>query len=379
MAVYKLFPSQDTTLYSMYPTMNTGIDPINQVSNLNFALSTSPTVARTLIQFETSEIQDLINNKVSGNWEAYIKSFIATGQGVYKATTLEIFPVTESWYNGTGTYLDQPLTTDGANWGSPTIGGGTTWSAGDGITTTSSYSAPYSPVGGGSWYISSSAASGIPQILYPYTQSFTTRNDKDLSVKVTETVHDWYSGSISNNGFILKWDNSIEFNPNIQAQPVLQYYSIDTNTIYPPELEFRWDDYVDNTSGSSITTLSSSNLFIALDENPGQFFPESVNRFRLNVREEYPKRVFQTSSIYTTQHYLPTSSYYAIKDLDTNEYVVDFDTNYTKISADQSSNYFDIYMNGLEPERYYKILIKVDNGSLVQVYDKDYYFKIING
>ena len=61
MAVYKLFPSQDTTLYSMYPTMNTGIDPINQVSNLNFALSTSPTVARTLIQFETSEIQDLIN------------------------------------------------------------------------------------------------------------------------------------------------------------------------------------------------------------------------------------------------------------------------------------------------------------------------------
>ena len=146
MAVYKLFPSQDTSLYSQYPTMNTGIDPINQVSNLNFALSTSPTVARTLIRFETSEIQDLINNRVSGSWEAYIKSFIATGQGVYKETTLEIFPVTESWYNGTGTYLDQPLTTDGANWGSPTVGGGPAWSTGDGTTTTSSYSTQYSPV-----------------------------------------------------------------------------------------------------------------------------------------------------------------------------------------------------------------------------------------
>jgi hypothetical protein len=38
--------------------------------------------------------------------------------------------------------------------------------------------------------------------------------------------------------------------------------------------------------------------------------------------------------------------------------VVDYDTSYTKISCDRISNYFDVYMNGLEPERYYKILIK---------------------
>jgi hypothetical protein len=51
MAVYKIFPYQDTTLYSMFPTMNTGIDPINQISNLNFAIDTQPSVARTLINF----------------------------------------------------------------------------------------------------------------------------------------------------------------------------------------------------------------------------------------------------------------------------------------------------------------------------------------
>ena len=185
-------------------------------------------------------------------------------------------------------------------------------------------------------------------------------------------------GSIHNSGFLLKWENAVEFNSHKQIQPVLQYYSIDTNTIYPPHLEFRWDDYLYSTS-SEINTLSGSSLYINLDENPGEFFPESVNRFRLNVREEYPKRVFQTSSIYTTQHYLPTSSYYAIKDLDTDEYVIEFDTTYTKISADESSNYFDIYMNGLEPERYYKILIQVDNNKGKKVYDNDYYFKIVNG
>lgn len=374
MAVYKLFPEKDTTLYSMYPSMNTGIDPINQVSNLNFAINSSPSVARTLIQFDKTEIQDIIDTKVTGTWEAYVKSFIANAQGVYRETVLEIWPVSQSWYNGTGTYLDQPLTTDGAAWDSPLIGGGPSWGVGDGTTTTSSFDQNYAIQGGGNWFLSSS----YNNIAYPYTQSFTTRNDKDLTIKVTEAVHDWYSESIDNSGFIIKWENDVEFNTNKQVQPVLQYYSIDTNTIYPPQLEIRWDDYVYNTS-SAISTLTESNLYVNLDENPGEFFPESINRFRLNVREEYPRRVFQTSSIYTTQHYLPTSSYYAVKDLDTNEYVIDFDTTYTKISADESSNYFDIYMNGLEPQRYYKILIKVDNGSSVQVYDKDYYFKVING
>ena len=38
--------------------------------------------------------------------------------------------------------------------------------------------------------------------------------------------------------------------------------------------------------------------------------------------------------------------------------VVDFDTSYTKISCDTTSSYFNLYMNGLEHERYYKVLIK---------------------
>jgi len=83
--------------------------------------------------------------------------------------------------------------------------------------------------------------------------------------------------------------------------------------------------------------------------------------------------------VYTDNYALPTSSYYAIKDLDTNEFVVDFDDNFTKISCDNSSNYFDVYMNGLEPERYYKILIKTTINGVVIVKDEDYYFKVING
>lgn len=375
MAVYKLFPYKDTSLYSMFPTMNTGIDPINQISNLNFAIDTSPTVARTLIEFDTNEIQSVLNNKVTGNWQANIRSFIATAQGVYNETSIEVFPTYDQWYNGTGTYLDQPLTTDGAAWNSPVLGGGTSWNSG-GAGYTSSYNPTYSPQGGGNWFLSSSDGSTT----YPLTQSFGPRTEMDMNINITSMVDDWYSGSLPNNGVIIKWEDVVEFNTSKQVQPVMQYYSVDTNTIYPPQLEIKWDDSTWNTGSSTITELNQPNAFISLAENPGIFYSESINRFRLNVRPKYPARVWSTSSLYTKQYYLPSgSSWYAIKDLDTNEYVVDFDSNYTRISADATSSFFDIYMNGLEPERYYKILIQVNNGASTTVYDDSYYFKVVNG
>ena len=40
MAVYKIFPTQDATLYSYYPLMNTGLDAICEISNqLNILVS----------------------------------------------------------------------------------------------------------------------------------------------------------------------------------------------------------------------------------------------------------------------------------------------------------------------------------------------------
>ena len=378
MAVYKLFPAKDTSLYSMYPTMNTGIDPILQISNLNFAVDNSPSVARSILQFDDSEIANVLENKVgSKTWDAQLRCFIATAQGVVEDSTLELFPVYNGWNQGTGTYLDEPITTDGAAWNSPLFGGGDAWDIGGAsLGYTSSYNPTYAPQGGGSWYLSSS--DGVTQ--YPVTQSFDPRSEKDLSVYVKSMVEDWYSGSLLNNGIIIKWENAAEFSTNKQVQPVMQYYSVDTNTIYPPELDIKWDDSVWNTGSSTTTELFQPNAFIALADNVGTFYSESVNRFRINCRPKYPAQVWSTSSLYTKQYYLPSgSAWYAVKDLDTNEYVVPFDSRYTRISADVSSSYFDIYMNGLQPERYYQILIQVDSEGSTTVYDDNYYFKVING
>ena len=56
--------------------------------------------------------------------------------------------------------------------------------------------------------------------------------------------------------------------------------------------------------------------------------------------------------------------------------VFDYD-NYTKISADNTSNYFDVYMDGLQPERYYRILIKTEIDGTTTVVDNNQVFKVV--
>ena len=119
---------------------------------------------------------------------------------------------------------------------------------------------------------------------------------------------------------------------------------------------------------------------MSIYNNNGTYYSQSVERFRIAAIPKYPDVVFQTSSLYTTNFYLPKdSSSYAIKDTDTNEFVIPFDNTYTQISSDATSSYFDVYMNGLEPERYYTILIKTVVDGTTHVFDQDTIFKVVNG
>ena len=54
MAIYKLFPSQDASIYSAYPAMNAGLDPILDVANYVTESNPVARVARSIIQFDQS-------------------------------------------------------------------------------------------------------------------------------------------------------------------------------------------------------------------------------------------------------------------------------------------------------------------------------------
>jgi len=370
MAVYKIFPEKDATLYSEYPNANSGIDEIIEATTSTEVDGGEPAASRFLVKFNQSEILDVVNNKATGSITAYFKVFVAKIEGLGQETTLFCHPVSGSWQNGTGKYLDSPQVTNGVSWNFRTSSGSGAWlTSGFGTTgATASFSA--SNPGGGNWYTSSA---------YVKSASYQYRSDFDINLNTTNTVMAWYSGSIQNDGFIIKQADSAEFSTDTTKRVQFKYFSVDTNTIYPPQLEFRWNDYYYNTGSSTQTTISDPDVVATLPNNPGIYYPGSIQRFRINARPQFPPRSFVTGSFYTFNYYLPTASYWSIVDLDTNEVAIDFDSTYTKISADSNSNYFDVYMNGLEPERYYKILFKTVIDGATRVLDEKYYFKVING
>ena len=375
MAVYKIFPTQDATIYSAYPSLNTGLDEILEVSN-NFktgvlqANGQYPQSSRFLIKFDQSEVNSVFTNLISSStWQSNLKCFIANAEGLSNTTTLSINALAQDWSMGTGRYLDSPENQNGVSWVWANYSGSNPWTTSSFTSgTTGSYNITNNPssAGGGVWYTGFQAS-----------QSFGYYSDLDLNVNVTSIVSEWYSESFNNYGFIVKQTESQEFINNSTQQVTLKYFSRDTHTIYPPQLEFKWDDF--SYSTGSLAVLNTTPATITIDNNYGTFYSSSVNIFRVNSRPEYPLRVWQTGSWYTTNYALPSSSYYAIKDLDTDEYVIDFDHVYTKISCDDSGSYFTLYMNGLEPERYYKILIQTIVKGNTLVFDDNYTFKVVNG
>ena len=375
MAIYKIFPTKDSTIYSRYPSKNTGLDSILEVG-ADFSTQT-PQVSRYLLHFSQNEINSLLDNKIStSSFQVNLKNFMSNAKNLNTDTTLEVYPLSGSWNMGTGKFNDYPETDNGVSWGYRTYSGSNPWpteNLGEYVT------ASYKDVeGGGTWYTGSTLGFNVTQ-----SQVYNYSSNKDLNVNVTNTILNWYSssnglGGFLNDGFIIKQGDNDEFVESIYKQAKLQFYSVDTNTIYPPELQFQWDDFSYVTS-SNIPLLTTTQMVATLDNNPGTFRRDEVHRFRLNARPEFPLRTFQTASWYNSNYYLPTSSYYAIKDLDTNEYIFDFSTTYTKISADTLGNYFDVYMNGLEPERYYQILLKIILNGETTILSDNYYFKIING
>ena len=364
MAVYKIFAEKDTTLYSDYGTLNSGMDPILELSkNTSLLYASQSSAARFLIKFADGDISDVVSNYIgTASFSSSLKLYLANSTGLPTDYSIEAYPVSGAWDMGTGRFGDSPIPTDGASWLYMKSGGTAPWKLANFSTgVTASYKVLNS--GGGNWYTASKAE-----------QNFGVYTNKDVNIDVSSAVRAFVSSSIPNEGFLLKLSGSLEFNEAYNF--TLNYFGRDTNTVYPPVLEFKWKDSIYSISGSSVTGVSSQDIRLSLSNNKGEFNQDEVHRFRLNVRDQFPVRTYATSSIYTTQKYLPATTYYSVKDVKSDITIIEFDNNFTKVSADLQGNYFDVYMYGLEPERYYKILIKTVISGSTLIFDDQYFFKV---
>lgn len=319
--------------------------------------------SRILLQFDLTEVSRSISQgKISSNFFSYLTLKSANSQNLANDYTIYAYPVSGSWVQGKGFLNSNPDITDGSSWKyrSGKLEG-TLWKTGSyNPTSTGSFS---TISGGGNWFTSSFAS-----------QSFVNA-DPDVRMDVTSVVRTWISGSIPNNGFIVKHLDSIE--NDLSQVGVLQFFSPNSHTIFVPRLEFYWDD--SNLSGTgSFTEIGSDDFVLYLKNIRDSYSQQEKPKVRIGVRERYPVQTYSTSSNYLTSKRLPTGSYYQIQDVVTDDTIVPFHPSGTKISCDTEGNYFKIDMASLMPERFYRFVFKseFDGGDVVRLVDENLIFKI---
>ena len=387
--IYTIYPKYDATIYEKTESMNTGTDQILELSH-QLVGSSSKYNSRILMKFDVSEIESSVNSgKISSSAKYYLQLRTAEVREIPQEYTVYAYPISGSWVNGTGKYFNTPSTTDGVSWkyrSSKSVG--TLWGVTEvtgglnyewdeisdswvdanlifGALYASVTGSYFSSVGGGTWWTFENTVC---------TQSFSFESS-DIYMDVTSIVKKWITGSgrFDNEGFILKFGSDIE-NSN-QTLTSLKFFSVDSNTIYSPKLHVVWDDSSFITSSISPIGLEDSVLNVKLKKS---YSETEKAKIRIHVNSRYPQKLYTTQSYYTKNYYLPTSSYYEIRDANTDEIIIPFNSIGTKLSCDSQGNYFNLWMNSFQPERYYRVLIKseTDGGNSNQIFDNQFYFKV---
>ena len=349
--------SYDASIYLQQPDQNAGRDEILEVGKLYYG--TSKDINRTLIKFDVNNIE------TGSGWKAFLNLKSANSQEIPLEYAIYANAVSQSWTMGTGTKFDN-ITSDGVSWYYKN--GTDKWM--DYNVTPDSYASGSDTGsilngGGGTWYTASMSS-----------QSFNNEPD-DIRMDVTNIVRLWLSGSLPNNGFIIH--HSIAAENDSSDYGLLKFFSKETNTIYEPKLEIVYDDYSFTTGSLEpvVGSLYDGDYKVIVNNLKNQYFKNTKVRVRVKGRESYPSKSFGTTFSYEQIKRLPEdSTYYQLEDYITGEVIFPFGE-YTKVSCDSTSNYFDMDLNSLSAGRVYKLKLKIEEGNISTIIDEKMVFEII--
>jgi len=342
-----------------YRDQNFGKDEILELKkefwNLSFDYPT-----RVLVQFSGDEFTELSKSVADGTITSDAKYYLRLyeAEGNAELTTnykLAVQPLSEAWVEGTGKFGDNPKNVNGCSWENrryPRGGSATSWTSAGGTITTVSHS----------------------------VQTFNEQSP-DVNVEITDMVNGWLGGQYGNYGMLVRFSGSQETDTETFGQ--LKFFSRNTNTIYSPKLEVRWDDHSPCTGSNtgSLLPLSMSGLvdnYIYPKHFKYSYKEDEKVKFRFGARKRYIQKSFSTSVQTVTGSFIAEGSgSYSILDLATGETIVPFSA-YTSMSCDSTSNYFIQWLNGFQPDRIYKILLKLKYGDGQEhIIDDDFEFKVV--
>ena len=357
--MHKFFTSSyDASIYLQQPEQNAGRDQILEVGKLYYG--DIKDIARTLIKFDTGSIKSEITSIGTGSWQAYLVLHSANSAEIPLEYSIYANAISQSWTMGTGTKFDN-ISTDGVSWYYKN--GSSKWLDLSGSYSAGSDTGSITNGGGGTWYTASMAS-----------QSYSYEPD-DIRMDVTNIISRWVSGSLPNNGLIIHHGLSNE--SDILDYGVLKFFSKETGTIYQPKLELVWNDYVFSSSLSIVTGSAEDGYKVVLTNLKNEYQKDSKIKIRVKGRDAYPSKTFGTTFTYDQNKYIPITSYYQLEDYITGEIIFPFG-DYTKISCDNTSNYFIMDLNSLPVNRTYKLKLKIDESGISTIIDDKLIFQIID-
>ena len=353
--MHKLFTSSfDASIYLQQPDQNAGRDEILEVGKLYYG--SAKDIARTLIKF------DVANMGIPSGSIVYLNLKSSQAQEIPLEYTIHANAVSQSWSMGTGTKFDN-ITSDGVSW--KYRNGVDTWQ--DNVTAGTAVFTPGTTgsanAEGGTWYTASQASQS-----YNY-------EDADIRINVTGIVNRWLSGSIPNNGFIVH--HGLENEENTLDYGVLKFFSKETNTIYEPKLEVVWND-TSFVTGSLLPVIGSAedDYKVVITNLKTEYSKDSRIKIRIKGRDMFPLKSFSTTFEYDQSKYLPITTYYQLEDYITNDVIFPFGE-YTKISCDNTSNYFILDLNTLPLYRTYRLKLKIIDDGISTIIDDKLTFQIV--
>lgn len=362
--IYTIYPFKDTTIYEKTESLNTGLDSILELSHEKVNNSTATYNSRILMYFNLQDLQEKINtSNISPSASYYLSLRTTDVKEVPQEYTVYAYPISSSWTNGTGQYASRPNITDGASWKYRTSRqSAKEWEVTQSLNpnVTGSY---YTKVGGGTWWTNNNLIC---------SESFYYQSS-DIYMNLTPMVNSWLDKTIENDGLILKFDDIIEKLPEYFSS--IKFFSVESNTIYVPRLQVIWDDSQFITGSLLETPIENININVKTKK---YYSKEEKAKIRINVNQKYPQKTYTTESYQLINYHLPETSYYEIRDAHSDEIIIPFSLQGTKISCDENGSYFNMWMNCFQPERFYRVLIKteMDNGNNVQIFDNNFYFKV---
>ena len=354
MAYYFMTASKDASVYLQQPNQNTGLDEILEISKVYYG--NVKDISRALLKFDVGFLSKSIVDGTIPMENASLILKETQSEEIPLEYTLYAYPISQSWQMGIGTRFDN-VSTQGVTWNYREGDSNLEWlpSAQFANGTTGSLDGQ-----GGVWHTTPNA-----------NQSFNYQT-ADISMNVISMLRAWMTGSILNEGLVVKHAFNVE--NDTEDYGIVKVFSKETNTIYQPKIRIGWDDQSFITG--SLSALITEDIKVSVANFKREYKLGTNPKIRIVGRELYPQKTFSDTFAYNTIKYLPKTTYYQIKDFNSNDIIIPF-SDYSKISCDADGNYMKLNLSNWETERIYKIEFKVDYGNGdIQYFDNDITFNI---